>query len=87
MILWLIGLGSAPIDDPPCRPTENAKVERMNGTVNRWAEPNRCPDDATWAPKLAWVGWMQREEYPAVGRSGAVRAAVGAGIRRCLVNF
>src|SRR2546425_9669286 len=65
-MLWLIGLGIAPIYNPPGRPTENAKVERTNGTVNRWAEPERCADYAAWKQKLGWVARVQREEYPAV---------------------
>ena len=62
LMLWLIGLGIAPIYNPPGRPTENAKVERTNGTVNRWAEPERCADYAAWKQKLEWVARVQREE-------------------------
>jgi hypothetical protein len=74
LMLWLIGLGIAPIYNPPARPTENAKVERSNGTVNRWGEPSRCPDYAAWEEKLLWVARMQREEYPAVGGKSRLAA-------------
>ena len=74
LMLWLIGLGIAPIYNPPGRPTENAKVERTNGTVNRWAEPERCPDYAAWKQKLEWVARVQREEYPAVGGKSRLAA-------------
>jgi hypothetical protein len=73
-MLWLIGLGIGPIYNPPCRPTENAKVERTNGTVNRWAEPERCADYAAWEQKLGWVARVQREEYPAVGGKSRLAA-------------
>lgn len=70
LMLWLIGLGIEPIFNPPCRPTENPKVERQNGTVARWGEPSRCADYAAWEEKLVWVEHVQREEYPSVaGRS------------------
>jgi transposase InsO family protein len=74
LMLWLIGLGILPIWNPPCRPTENAKVERTNGTVNRWAEPARCEDYAAWEAKLAWTARVQREEYPAVGGQSRLAA-------------
>jgi hypothetical protein len=74
LMLWLIGLGIAPIYNPPARPTENAKVERSNGTVNRWGEPTRCPSYAAWEEKLKWVARVQREEYPAVGGKSRLAA-------------
>jgi hypothetical protein len=74
LALWLIGLGIAPLWNPPHRPTANAKVERTNGTVNRWAEPARCPDYPTWEEKLAWAARVQREEYPAVGGESRLAA-------------
>jgi hypothetical protein len=74
LMLWLIGLGILPIWNPPCRPTENAKVERTNGTVNRWGEPTRCGEYATWVEKLSWTARMQREVYPSVGGQSRLAA-------------
>jgi hypothetical protein len=64
LILWLLGLGILPIWNRPARPTDNPKVERQNGTVARWGEPQRCANFAAWEKKLAWVARMQREGYP-----------------------
>jgi hypothetical protein len=66
LALWLVGLGIAPIWNAPCHPTQNAQVERTNGTVNRWGEPARCADFAAWEDKLAWAARVQREEYPSI---------------------
>lgn len=64
LILWCVGLGVLPIWNRPARPTDNAKVERQNGTVERWGEPGRCPNYPAWEEKLEWVARMQREGYP-----------------------
>jgi hypothetical protein len=74
LVLWWLGLGIGVIWNHPHRPTENAKVERCNGTWYRWGEPEQCADAAAWAAKLAWAARVQREEYPAVG--GQSRLAV-----------
>jgi len=87
LVLWLRGLGIGVIWNQPYRPTQNAKVERANGTVSRWGEPQQCADWAAWEEKLAWVVRVQREEYPAIeGQSRqaaypalAARAGAGAG--------
>jgi hypothetical protein len=65
--LWCVGLGIGMIWNRPYTPTENAKVERANGTLYRWGEPEQCPDFAAWEAKLDWVAQVQREQYPAVG--------------------
>jgi hypothetical protein len=64
LMLWCIGLGVFPIWNRPARPTDNAKVERQNGTVERWGEPGHCADFPAWEEKLAWVARMQREGCP-----------------------
>jgi hypothetical protein len=66
LTLWWVGLGIGVIWNHPHRPTENAKVERQNGTVQRWGEPAHCADFAAWEQKLAWAARVQREQYPAV---------------------
>jgi len=74
VVLWWVGLGIAPIWNHPHCPKENAKVERCNGTVNRWGEPERCADYPAWETKLLWVARVQREVYPAVGGQSRLAA-------------
>lgn len=74
LVLWWLGLGIAPIWNHPHRPTENAKVERSNGTWYRWGEPEQCADAAAWEEKLAWAARVQREEYPAIGGQSRLAA-------------
>jgi hypothetical protein len=74
VVLWWVGLGIGVIWNHVHRPTENAKVERCNGTVNRWGEPARCADYPAWEEKLAWVARVQREVYPAVGGQSRLAA-------------
>jgi hypothetical protein len=66
LTLWWVGLGIGVIWNHPHCPQENAKVERCNGTVNRWGEPEQCADLAAWEAKLQWAARVQREQYPAV---------------------
>jgi hypothetical protein len=70
LVLWCVGLGITPIFNHPYSPTENPFVERQNGTVQRWGDPKRCPDYATWKETLEWVAHTQREVYrPERGRT------------------
>lgn len=48
-------------------------MERCNGLIDQWGEPQRCPDYAEWERRLAWLAQVQREEYPVGG--GASRLA------------
>jgi len=64
LILWCLGLGVLPIWNRPARPTDNAKVERANGTVERWGEPEKCANYTAWEEKLEWVARRQREGCP-----------------------
>jgi hypothetical protein len=66
LALWLIGLGVEPIWIPPGQPTCNPKVERCNGLTQQWGELHKCTDCLQAARVLAWVGRIQREEYPAI---------------------
>jgi hypothetical protein len=81
LALWWVGLGIDPIFNPVCRATENPKVERCNGTVNRWGEPRQCSDYAAWEQKVAWVAHTQREKYPAVGKQSRLAAYPGLSVR------
>ena len=64
--LWLIGLGVEPSWNPPGQPTCNPKVERCNGLTQQWGELHTCTDCRQAARMLAWVGRIQRDEYPAI---------------------
>jgi transposase InsO family protein len=63
LALWWIGLGIEPIFNHPARPTENPKVERCNGLVGDWGDPQTCGDWATWEAQVAWAVRVQREQY------------------------
>jgi hypothetical protein len=79
LALWLIGLGVRVHWNDPCRPQQNGKVERSQGTGKRWAEPQRCRDAAELQRRLREADQIQRESYPAVG--GRSRLAVFPGLR------
>ncbi len=64
--LWLIGLGVELLWNPPRRPQENGVVERSQGTIWRWAEPENCPNAQELQQRLDRVVTFQREVYPAV---------------------
>ena len=66
LALWLIGLGVEPIWNPPGQPTSNPKVERSNGLTQQWGELHTCTDPKQAARVLAWVGRIQRQQYPAI---------------------
>ena len=42
-------------------------MERCNGLISQWGEPQRCPNYPTWERRLGWLARVQREEYPAHG--------------------
>ena len=59
--LWLIALDIEMIWNRPSQPTDNAKVERMQGTSGRWAEADRCNNLLQLEDRLADVAQIQRE--------------------------
>jgi hypothetical protein len=68
--LWLIGSGVEVVWNRPAHPQQNGVVERFNGLIDQWGEPNGCPDFAAWTRSVERVVQTQRELYPAVeGRS------------------
>lgn len=48
------------------RPRENGKIERFNGLLDQWGEPQQCGTWRTWKAKLKWVEHMQRDCYPSL---------------------
>ena len=74
MSLWLKSWGIAPVLNRPRRPTDNALVERAQGTTSRWAEVDKCPDLVTLQKRLDEVCAIQRGKY-IVTRIGNVSRA------------
>lgn len=65
--LWLWGCGIEIIWNPPGHPQANGVVERFNGLLDQWGEPERCADWEAWVTRLRWLVRLQREEYPVQG--------------------
>lgn len=63
LALWLEGKGVQVIFNRPRRPTDNAKVERMQRTTKNWAEVNDCQDIAQLVQRLKRACFIQRELY------------------------
>jgi transposase InsO family protein len=63
ILLWLIGLGIQPVINRPGRPTDNAKVERLNRTWNEmvWVG-NRCKTTAE-LQRLTDQAWHDRRTF------------------------
>ena len=62
--LWLTGLNITVIWNRPRTPTDNAKVERSQGTSANWAEPHQCANLAELQKHLDACLQIQRERYP-----------------------
>lgn len=74
MSLWLKAWGITPILNRPRRPTDNAKVERAQGTTSRWAELAKCPDLAALQQALDTTCSIQREKYKVVRLGNVTRS-------------
>lgn len=75
MALWLIGKGIDLIWNRPRQPTDNAKVERMQGVTARWAEPWQCADRRVLEAHLEQAASIQRSLYRVRRLKGQTRAA------------
>lgn len=80
MSLWLLAWGVRPIINRPRRPQDNAKVERNQGTVARWAEVHNCPDIQTLQARLDEAAELQRNHYPVAKLGKAARSDVFAAL-------
>lgn len=63
LALWLLAINVRPIWNRPRRPTDNACVERMQGTTSRWAEVRRVENLEHLQQRLDRFIKLQREHY------------------------
>jgi hypothetical protein len=63
LTMWLTGLGVKVILNRPRRPTDNAKVERMQQTTKNWADISNCADAEQLQQYLDNAIEMQRVYY------------------------
>jgi hypothetical protein len=74
---WLIGLGPV-VDWIPARtPQDNGVVERGQGVVKNWAEPDRCGSVAELQRRMEREDRVQREWYPHAGFASRMAAYPG----------
>ncbi len=71
--LWLVGYGIEPIWNRAAQPTDNAKVERAQGTTANWVDLNTCLDLAFLGRKLCEAILTQWERYPVRRLNGQTR--------------
>jgi transposase InsO family protein len=83
--LWLIGQGVNMIWNKPYRPTQNAKVEKLQvtdspqdplglgHTTSRWAEVSKARTTEELQQRLERIVTMQRERYPVRRLEGKTR--------------
>jgi hypothetical protein len=60
LALWLIAMDVDMIWNKPYTPTQNAKVERMQGTSSRWVEIHQCTDIRMLQERLDAEAIVQR---------------------------
>jgi hypothetical protein len=61
---WLIGLGLVVDWIPPRTPQDNGVVERGQGVIWNWAEPDRCDSVGQLQRRMEQEDRVQRERYP-----------------------
>jgi hypothetical protein len=71
--LWLIGKGVNMIWNKPYRPTQNAKVEKLQDTTSRWAEVSKAQNTQQLQERLEQIVTLQREHYPVHRLGGKTR--------------
>jgi hypothetical protein len=76
MSAFLKGWGIKHILNPPRRPTDNAVVERGQGTTSRWAEVGKCRDINELQQRLDEACLFQREKYPVTRLGHITRGAL-----------
>ena len=74
---WLIGLGLVVDWIPPRTPQDNGVVERGQGVVCNWAEPDRCGSVGVLQRRMEEEDRIQRERYPHGGFASRMAAYPG----------
>jgi hypothetical protein len=77
--LWLIGCAVAVHYNDPHAPTQNAVIERAQGTAKRWGDPATCATPEELQQRLQYADVVQREVYPSL--DGQSRAATYPGLK------
>ena len=73
LCLWLEAMGVQLIFNRPRRPTDNAKVERMQRTTKNWAEVGQCQNIEQLKQQLKQVCIIQREKFKVTRLKGKTR--------------
>jgi hypothetical protein len=81
LALWVIGLEVVLTWNHPCRPRENAVVERTQGVSERWVEPHTCASAQQLQRRLDKMDRIHRENYPSIAGRSRMQA-----IRACLIR-
>jgi hypothetical protein len=81
LALWLIGLGVDVHYNDPRAPTQNAVVERSQGTSKRWGEPQTCASAQELQKRLRRFDSIQRAVYPSLPDRAVSRPSPGCRIR------
>ena len=63
LALWLMGLGIDMVWIPLRKPQKNGVVERAQGVLQQWAEPERWGSVEEGQERLQWAIQMQRAVY------------------------
>lgn len=69
-----MGLGIQMKWNRPGCPQQNGVVERFNGLLDQWGDPERCANWEQWTQQVQLVVTTQRELYPAVGEVSRMAA-------------
>lgn len=81
LALWLIGKGIDVLWNRARQPTDNAKVERMQGVTAAWAEPQTCATLQVLEAHLEQAAYIQRSLYRVRRLKGGTREASFPGLR------
>ena len=73
LTLWLTGMNVNVILNRPRRPTDNAKVERMQRTTKNWAVIKECQNIQQLTAQLNQVLIRQRARYKVSRLKGKTR--------------
>jgi hypothetical protein len=82
LALWVIGLGIDVHWNTPCRPQENGVIERSQGLVTRWGEPQQCQTVRQFQQRIDHEDLVQRERHRAIQRQPRLVAYPALKVRK-----